>query len=144
MLEMRSAVQAYAWDACDGELDREDVAFLAVRVITGCAVDSADRTVRKGSGIKICGVKRASFIPQANGVLAGHFLSPDRCNAGAPPPGTLNVAHLPSCRHAPPIGQARPGVLYFRTKVLMEAIFPEDSLSSRAEDEAHQPLSFGG
>jgi len=40
--ERRPAVESEAWDAHDGELDRQHIAFLARRIIPGCAMHRAD------------------------------------------------------------------------------------------------------
>ena len=52
VLERRTAVEAETGDAGDREFDRQHVALLAGRVVTGCTVDGTHRTVGKGLGVE--------------------------------------------------------------------------------------------
>ena len=53
----------------DSELYREDIAFLATRIITGRLVDGSDFAIRKGRGIEARRLMRVLVEPKADRVL---------------------------------------------------------------------------
>lgn len=63
MLELRPAVESDAGNPSDGELDRQDVSLLSVRIVTRCAHDGAHRTVREGLGVEPGSVQRGAVVP---------------------------------------------------------------------------------
>src|SRR5205823_1873987 len=69
MLERRSAVQADASDAGHREFDQEYVALVAGRVVTGCAMDGANRAVGKCLGVESGSSLGVLIVPEANRVL---------------------------------------------------------------------------
>src|SRR5687768_1272446 len=73
---MRPAIEPDAGDARDGELDGQDVALLAVRIITGGAHHRAHGAVREGFGVELSGLQSGTVVPQADRVFAGHFRTP--------------------------------------------------------------------
>src|SRR4051812_8670968 len=73
MLERGTAVEPDTGDARDREFDRQHVARLAGRVVTGCAVDGADRAVGKRLGVESGSGLGVLVIPQANRVLRHRF-----------------------------------------------------------------------
>lgn len=77
MLEKRAAVSPKTWDPGDGELNRQNIALLTAGLIARCAGDRADDAVGKYGGIKVCGVNGVTFVPQADCVLIGHFMTPE-------------------------------------------------------------------
>jgi hypothetical protein len=59
----------------DGELDREDVALLAARVVGRGVVDGAHLAVGERRGIELRRVFGVVVVPQADRVLADHVVA---------------------------------------------------------------------
>src|SRR6185312_2113164 len=68
----RAAIQAQARDAHDRELDGQDIALLARRIVSGRVMYSAHGAVGKRLSVERCSVKRGAVVPKADRVLAGH------------------------------------------------------------------------
>src|SRR5215210_5877133 len=69
MFELGAAVEADARDAGYLEFDDQHVSLLAGWEVARRTPDGADRTVRKGLGIKASGGLRILVVPDANRVL---------------------------------------------------------------------------
>src|SRR4029079_1599478 len=69
MFEHRTAVEANAGNAGNFKLDRQHVALLAGRIVTGRAMDGAHGAVGKGFGIKSGSGLGILIVPEANRVL---------------------------------------------------------------------------
>src|SRR5204863_1907098 len=74
VLEHGTAVEAETGYAGDRECDRQHVALLAGRVVTGCTVDGTHRTVGKGLGVEAGSSFGILIVPEANRVLC-HYVS---------------------------------------------------------------------
>ena len=86
MLELWAAVQPDAGDADDSELDRQDIALLAVGIVARCAQDGANRAVGECFGIEVCGVNGGVLVPQTDRILDGNFVSPEEFSTQYLPP----------------------------------------------------------
>jgi len=75
-LELRSAVQAQAWDPQHSELDRQDVALFARWEVARRAVNRTHRAVGERLGVEPRGVERGAVVPEADRVLVDHLASP--------------------------------------------------------------------
>jgi hypothetical protein len=62
VLERRTAVKAQTGNAQNGELDRQLIAFLAARKVTGRLVNSNHFAIWKGGGIKARRLMRALLV----------------------------------------------------------------------------------
>src|SRR5450631_79705 len=78
MLELRPAIKPDAGDANHSELDRQDIALLAVGIVARRAEDCAHGAVGEGLSIEASSVYGSTVIPQTDRVLAGHCRSPMR------------------------------------------------------------------
>src|SRR5215213_9912148 len=74
MFEGGTAVEPETGDAGNREFDRQHIALLAGRVVTGCAVDGTHRAVGKGLGVETCSRLGVLIVPEANCVLC-HYES---------------------------------------------------------------------
>src|SRR5262249_29201270 len=72
MPERRATVETEAGNAHNGELHRQHVALLAVRIVTGGLVNSSHFTVRKRAGVEACRLQRVLVEPEADCVLGLH------------------------------------------------------------------------
>src|SRR5258708_17728548 len=97
-------------DAGDCEFDRQHIARLAGRVVTGCAVDRTHRAVGKGLCVEAGGSLGVLIVPKANRVF-GHCVSFRAVYARvstdaalSPPPGDDHdlQAMLPNERYSSP------------------------------------------
>src|SRR5258706_3041149 len=70
--ERRAAVEAETGNAHDRELDRQHIALLAARIVTGSLVNSGHLTIRKGGGVETRRLVRVFVEPQADRVLWLH------------------------------------------------------------------------
>src|ERR1035438_3003224 len=76
--ELRPAIKPDAGDANYSELDRQDIALLAVGIVARRAEDSAHGAVGKGLGIKASSIHGSTVIPETDRILVGHRRSPMR------------------------------------------------------------------
>ena len=70
--ERRAAVETETENAQDGELNRQHIALLAARIVTGSLVNSGYFTIRKGDGVEARRLMRVPVEPEADRVLWLH------------------------------------------------------------------------
>jgi hypothetical protein len=83
--KLRAAIEADARDANDGELNRQHVAFLAVRIIPRRAIHGADGALGECCGIEARGGFCVAPVPETDGIFCSW--------AG---PGGLTRRHVPA------------------------------------------------
>ncbi|MNN82634.1 hypothetical protein D3C81_1995870 [compost metagenome] len=76
MPERRPAVKPEARDAHHRELDGQDIALFARRIVARRTKHSPHRAVREGRGIEGRSLQRSAVIPETYRVLADHLGSP--------------------------------------------------------------------
>lgn len=69
MLERRATIQAEARDADHGELYRQDIALLAIGIVSGRAIDGSYRAVWERLGIEFRGVQGGAVVPETDRFL---------------------------------------------------------------------------
>jgi hypothetical protein len=73
-LAFRTAVHAKAGDAADGEMNDEDIALVAARIVQRRNFDAAHMAVSEGRRRETRGFLRVLVIPKAECVLCDHGL----------------------------------------------------------------------